>query len=193
LERGQKIFLILIRGIQTMWEHFLLKRGFRNVIKGGQVTGFQFKITIPYYRGLWVSAAFQGFAVRVDGVVYPKDKISLKIGSKTYLLTEVDQAYEDFWYFGDPATVVVEKAGGLAPGLHKVECGIGYERSYGTRETPPAGYNFQYSAGFSMQTMPAASPKAGTPAAGTTAPPSAGGDSVMAGLTSCSLDMVLVI
>jgi hypothetical protein len=179
-----------------MWEHFLLKQGFKNVYKGGQTTGFQFKIRIPYYRGLWVSAAFQGFAVRVDGIVYPKDKISLKIGDKTYPLTEVDQAYDDFWYFGDPATVIVEKPGGLTPGLHKVECGIGYERSYGTKETPPPGYNFQYSAGFFMQAAPTASSKTGTPPAETTMATTgarAGRDPVMAGLSSCSLDMVLVI
>jgi hypothetical protein len=179
-----------------MWEHFLLKQGFRNVLKAGQITGFQFKIRIPYYRGLWVSAAFQRFAVRVDGVVYPNDKISLKIGNKTYPLVEVDQAYEDFWYFGDPATVIVEKQGGLPPGLHKVECGIAYEKSYGTKETPPPGYNFQYAAGFSVQAAPSASAKAGISSAGTsmTGKASGGGnDQVMAGLMSCSLDMVLVI
>jgi hypothetical protein len=179
-----------------MWEHFLLKQGFRNAVKADQITGFQFKIRIPYYRGLWVAAAFQGFAVRVDGVVYPKDKISLKIGDKTYPLTEVDQAYEDFWYFGDPATVIVEKPGGLTPGLHKVECGIGYERSYGTKETPPPGYNFQYAAGFFMQAAPTASAKAGTSSSETAMTGTgsgAGSDPVMAGLTSCSLDMVLVI
>jgi hypothetical protein len=177
-----------------MWEHFLLKRGFRNVIKGGQTTGFQFKIIIPYYRGLWVSAAFQGFVVRVDGVVHPKDKISIKIGDKTFPLTEVDQAYEDFWYFHDPATIIVEKPGGLTPGLHKVECGIGYERSYSTKETPPEGYKFQWAAGYMMQ-----APQAG---AKTSAPPpemtmgmggGAGKDPLFAGLTSCSLDMVLVM
>jgi len=173
-----------------MWEHFLLKRGFRNVVRGGQITGFQFKIVIPYYRGLWVSAAFQGFAVRVDGVVYPKNKISLKIGDRTFPLTEVDQAYDDFWYFHDPATVIVEKPGGLTPGLHKVECGIFYEKSYGTKETPPEGYNFQFSAGFFPPSRGAA-PQGGAPPAGMGA--SAGKDPVMAGLMTCSLDMVLVI
>jgi hypothetical protein len=161
-----------------MWEHFLLRRGFRNVIRGGQVTGFQFKITIPYYRGIWVSAAFQGFAVRVDGVVYPNDKVTLKIGNKTYRFADVDLAYDDFWYYRDPATIIVEKPGGLTEGLHKVEVGIFYEKSYGTKETPPEGYKFQWSGGFSLP------PQAGNaPAA----------DTVMAGLTSCSLDMVLVM
>jgi hypothetical protein len=43
-----------------------------------------------------------------------------------------------------------------------------YRLSVQNKETPPPGYNFQYSAGFSMQTTPTASPKAGTPSAGTT-------------------------
>jgi len=143
-----------------------------------------------------VSAAFQGFAARVDGIAYPKDKISIKIGDKTIPLTEVDQAYEDFWYFHDPATIIVEKPGGLTPGLHKVECGIKYETSYGTRETPPPGYDFQYSAGFFGQAGAKTAAKAPAPSAEammTARGPAAGRDPVMAGLTSCSLDMVLVI
>jgi hypothetical protein len=172
-----------------MWEQFLLKQGFRNVIQGSQVTGFQFKITIPYYRGLWVSASFQGFAVRVDGIVYPKDKISIKIGTKTYRLADVDQAYDDFWYYGDPATIIIEKPGGLADGLHKVEVGIYYEKSYGTKETPPEGYKFQWSGGFAMATMPGAA-QAGMAGGGEGAPDR---DNVFAGLTTCSQDLVLVI
>ncbi len=159
-----------------MWEEFILRRGFRNVIKGGKTTGFQFKITIPYYRGLWVSASFQGFAVRVDGVVYPKDKISLKIGDKTYRLADVDLYYDNFWYYGQPCTVVVEKAGGLPDGLHKVECGIFYENSYGTKEPPPPGYDFQWAGGFGLgraQTTDTRDP--------------------MAGLRVCAMDLVLVI
>jgi hypothetical protein len=111
----------------------------------------------------------------VDGIVYPKDKISLKIGDRTYPLTEVDQAYDDFWYFRDPATVIVEKPGGLATGLHKVEVGIYYERSYGTKEQPPEGYRFPFSAGFAQIPAPR------------------NNDPVFNGLTACSLDMVLVI
>jgi hypothetical protein len=188
----------------NMWEQFLLKRGFRNIIKGGQVTGFQFKITIPYYRGLWVSASFQGFAVRVDGIVYPNDKISIKIGDKTYRLADVDQAYDDFWYYGDPATIIVEKPGGLADGLHKVEVGIHYENSYGTKETPPEGYNFLWSGGFGTGRTVTAAPAAvatQTGAAPATAPSGMMGggegaparDPVFVGLTTCSRDLVLVI
>jgi hypothetical protein len=158
-----------------MWERFLLRQGFRNTVRGGRVTGFQFKITIPYYRGLWVSAAFQDFAVRVDGVVYPKDKIALKIGDRTYRLAEVDQAYDDFWYFRDPATVLIEQPGGLTDGLHKVEVGMVYERSYGTKETPPEGYNFPFSAGFNLPPAPR------------------GPDPVFSGMTKCALEMVLVV
>ncbi|MBN1340353.1 MAG: hypothetical protein JXA03_13570 [Bacteroidales bacterium] len=162
-----------------MWELFLHRQGFRNVIRGGQTTGFQFKIHLPYYRGLWVSASFRGFAVRVDGVHYPNDKITIKIGNKTYRFADVDQAYEDFWYYGDLATIIVEKPGGLTDGLHKVECGISYENSYGTYETPPAGYEFAYAGGFGTGFATSSQAKTST--------------DPMAGLRSCSLDMVLVI
>lgn len=122
-----------------MWEHFILKRGFRNIINGGQVTGFQFKITIPYYRGIWVSC-IQNFAVKVDGILYPLDKVSLKIGNRIYPWNEVEMAGDDFWYFGNPATIIVEKPGGLAMGLHKVECALFYEKSYYLRaEDDPLG------------------------------------------------------
>lgn len=116
-----------------MWEQFLLRQGFKNVVQGGRITGFQFKIHLPYYRGIWVSQCFHDFAVRVDGVFYPLDKISVKIGDRTFSWPQVDNAVDVFWHYGAPATIIVEKPGGLEPGLHKVECGIRYERSYSLR------------------------------------------------------------
>src|SRR5579871_4938118 len=101
----------------NMWEHFLLHRGFKNVSKEGRVTGFQFKMTIPYYRGLWVSSAFRDFALRVDGVLYPKEKITLKIEDRLIPLTEADNHYDDFWHYGTPATIIVDRPGGLTVGV----------------------------------------------------------------------------
>ena len=30
-------------------------RGFRNIVEGGKVTGFQFRVRSTYYRGMWLS------------------------------------------------------------------------------------------------------------------------------------------
>lgn len=116
-----------------MYVDFIKGFGFQNVYKGGQITGFQFKIHLPYYRGLWVSQAFQGFAVTVDGVEYPLDKVSIKIGDRVFPWAQINGAYDVFWYYGEPATILVDKQGGLTAGLHKVTCGIQYARSYNTK------------------------------------------------------------
>jgi hypothetical protein len=160
-----------------MWEQFLLRRGFKNIVRGSQVTGFQFKINLPYYRGIWVSQCFHGFAVRVDGVLYPLDRISVKIGDRLFPWEQVDNAVDVFWHFGDPATIIVEKPGGLPAGLHEVECGIRYERSYSLRpEDDPEG----------IITTRGTTMAPEQPQGGASRDP-------MAGLMVCSLDMVLVM
>jgi hypothetical protein len=116
-----------------MWETFVLRQGFKNVARGGRITGFQFKIHLPYYRGIWVAQCFHDFAVRVDGIFYPLDKISVKIEDRIFPWAQVNNAVDVFWHYGAPATIIVDKPGGLETGLHKVECGIHYERSYSLR------------------------------------------------------------
>jgi hypothetical protein len=115
-----------------MWFNFIKGYGFQNVYKGSQISGFQFKMHLPYYRGLWVSQAFQGLKVNVDGVDYPLDKVSVKVGDRVFPWAQIDRAYDEFWYYGEPATIIVDKPGGLTVGLHKVTCGIHYTRSYST-------------------------------------------------------------
>ncbi|MBN2524706.1 MAG: hypothetical protein JXB24_15655 [Bacteroidales bacterium] len=115
-----------------MWYNFIKGYGFQNVYKGGQITGFQFKIHLPYYRGLWASQAFQRFGVNVDGVDYAMDKVSIKLGDRVFPFSQINGAYDVFWYYGEPATIIVDKPGGLTAGVHKVTCGIHYSRSYST-------------------------------------------------------------
>jgi hypothetical protein len=115
-----------------MWFKFIKKYGFRNITSGSQIIGFQFKIHLPYYCGLWVSQAFQDLAVRVDGVNYPKDKVNIKVGDRVFRWADIDGAYDTMWYVAEPATIMVEKPGGLTMGVHKVECDIHYMRSYST-------------------------------------------------------------
>ncbi|MBP1609228.1 MAG: D-mannonate dehydratase [Acidobacteria bacterium] len=163
-----------------MWDKFILRQGFKNVAQGGRITGFQFKIHIPYYRAIWVSQCFQDFSVRVDGVFYPLDKISLKIEDRIFTWAQVDKAVDVFWHYGAPATIIVEKPGGLETGLHKVECGIHYERSYSLRpEDDKEGIT---AGGGAFATAPA---KAGRDAQNPMA---------RTGIEwhACSLDMVLV-
>lgn len=119
-----------------MWEHFIEYLGFNNIYQGGQITGFQFMIHIPYYRGVFISCISDDFMVKVDDVNYTLDNVSIKIGDRVIPWSKIDASYDIFWPFGQKATVIVNKAGGLTPGLHKVECGFTVRKSYGTVYDP---------------------------------------------------------
>ena len=123
-------------------ENFILTRGFRNVFQAGQITGFQFKIKLPYYRGIFVSC-IDDFVVKVDGQSYSLDNVSLKVGDRIFRWEQVDGAYDVFYKYGDPITVIVDKQGGLAIGPHMVECGLAIRKSYTPRVDPEGLYSFQ--------------------------------------------------
>jgi hypothetical protein len=124
------------------------------------------------------------FMVKVDGVEYPLDKVSIEVADRLVPWSLVDSCYDLFWPYGSYGTVVVDKPGGLTMGLHKVEVGLSIRRSYGDED--PAVQHF-YNWGMSMSAPP---PQQQTqaPAGAAAAPPSMG----MNMLQSCSMDMVLV-
>lgn len=124
-----------------MFEECIISMGFRNIYKLGVIKGFQFKIVVPYYRGIWISM-MQDFMVKVDEVTYPWDQLSLKIGDKIIPYTDIDMAYDVFWTYGEPATIIVNKPGGLAVGLHTIECGLYIDRSYWPWVDPEGLYSF---------------------------------------------------
>ena len=68
--------------------------GFKNVAAGGNVTGFQVSIRIPYYRGIWASL-LEGADLTVDGEEFGRDGILWTIGDRTLTLAEVE-ASTDF-------------------------------------------------------------------------------------------------
>ena len=45
--------------------------GFRNTVENGEITGFQFKIRLPYYRGIFLSQIRPG-TLFVDGERFEK-------------------------------------------------------------------------------------------------------------------------
>ena len=125
----------------TLWQKFILKTGFRNNYRGGQCIGFQFRIIIPYYRGIFLSC-LDDFLVKVDGEDFVLDSVSLKVGDRIIPWTKVDHAHDVFWFYGDSLTVMVNKAGGLSTGLHTVECGLSIRKSYLPNVDPDGVYDF---------------------------------------------------
>ena len=98
--------------------------GFKNVSAGDQVTGFQVRIRIPYYRGVWASLV-EGADLTVDGEEFSRDTILWTLGDKTFTLPELEAASDVRWPFDEPAVLTVPKAGGLAVGLHDIRVQAG--------------------------------------------------------------------
>jgi hypothetical protein len=101
-------------------KYIIVGEEFKNVAEGGKVTGFQFGLRLPYYRGV-VCSLVGKTDLTVDGESIPYEKMSVTIGGKTIKMTELEDEPEHKWEFGDIGIVKVDKPGGLKPGEHKVE------------------------------------------------------------------------
>ncbi len=110
-------------------KYIICEDGFQNVSDGQQISGFQFKARLPYYRGLGVSMV-EDLAVKVDGQAIPREAIRVTLHGRTYTLAELETEYEDRWEFGEPGTVTVMKPGGLSAGAHTLEVAPSLRISY---------------------------------------------------------------
>lgn len=103
--------------------------GFRNIKENGQVVGFQFKVRLHYYRGIFLSQLRPG-TLWVDGEMFTKDDIIWNINGEDYTWQQMAQDYKTHWNICTPATLKVRKPGGLAQGYHDLKYGFCYTSSY---------------------------------------------------------------
>lgn len=103
--------------------------GFRNIMHGGLVTGFQFKVRLPYYRGIFLSQIRPG-TLFVDGERFEKEEIIWSIRNEDYTLDQMKKDYQTQWSVTEPAVLKVKKSGGLASGFHELTYGFCYTSSY---------------------------------------------------------------
>ncbi len=116
-------------------KYMVLTRGFQNVTEQGQITGFQFKVRITYYRGVFLPL-LTGFDVTVDGEKFSREQMRFTYEGHTYTFDELGKAEKVHWDFGVPATLTVLKPGGLKPGIHDVAVVQTVKPSY----MPPTGF-----------------------------------------------------
>ena len=57
--------------------------GFRNIKKDGEVVGFQLKVRLPYYRGIFLSQLRPGTLI-IDGERFEKEDIIWHINGEDY-------------------------------------------------------------------------------------------------------------
>jgi len=122
-------------------KYMICTRDFRNISREGNVTGFQVKIRINYYRGCYLSMV-DTVRLVVDGEEFPADRMTFTASGRTYSFAQLAQATEARWFFGDPATLTVSKPGGLRPGMHTVQLGLFIRNSYIPRIDREDLYNF---------------------------------------------------
>lgn len=108
--------------------------GFRNTKDAnGNVTGFQFKVRLPYYRGIFLSQIRPG-TLYVDSEKFDKSQITWVINGEEYTNEEMAVNFQVHWATTKPAVLKVKKEGGLAQGYHDLKYGFCFTSSY----MPPA-------------------------------------------------------
>src|ERR671933_367003 len=105
------------------------RRGFRNVVEDGRVTGFSFELRNPNYRG-GPASMLDGIEVVIDGKRVPDHVPLWTIQGRTLTLDELRASTDVRWQLDEPATITVPKPGGLAPGVPRREATIFLRRSY---------------------------------------------------------------
>lgn len=103
--------------------------GFRNIVSDGKVTGFQLKIRLPYYRGVFLSQIKVGSIV-VDGEEITRDHILWRLNGSDYTWQEMLQARQVHWNPLELVTLIVDKPGGLQQGYHDLKYSYACTHSY---------------------------------------------------------------
>ncbi|GAA1795891.1 hypothetical protein GCM10009795_046680 [Nocardioides hankookensis] len=98
-------------------------RGFTNVTENGTVTGFQFLLRMPNYRGVWGSLV-DGIEITVDGQSFPANAARWTLGGRAYTLDELQRTEGLHWQLDELATITVPVQGGLKPGVHDLAVSV---------------------------------------------------------------------
>lgn len=107
--------------------------GFRNIVENGEAVGFQFKIRLPYYRGVFLSQLRPG-TLTVDGETFTKEQITWCFNGEEYTADEMAVDFKTHWNPTETAVLKVKKPGGLKQGYHDLKYGFCFTSSY----MPPA-------------------------------------------------------
>ena len=103
--------------------------GFRNITEGNDIIGFQFKVRLPYYRGVFLSQIRPG-TLYVDGERFEKEDIIWNIKGEDYTYQEMKLDFQTHWAVTEPAVLKVRKKGGLSQGYHDLTYGFCFTSSY---------------------------------------------------------------
>ena len=117
--------------------------GFSNVVENGKVTGFQFKLRMPSYRGM-AASLIDGVAVRVDDTVNVAPDVALwTLQGQTRTLAQLQAGDDLRWQLEEAAVVTVPHPGGLSVGVHDLAIELKLRMSYIPIEHQPSTYRVE--------------------------------------------------
>lgn len=114
--------------------------GFRNVREGDEITGFQFRVRMPSYRGM-AASLIDGIGVSIPGLVDVAPDVPLwTLQGTQYTLAELWDGDGVRWPLEDAAIITVPLAGGLPDGVHELSIDLRLRASYIPLEHQPSRY-----------------------------------------------------
>jgi hypothetical protein len=117
--------------------HLVQSVGFRNTGPEHARTGFEFRLRLPYYRGIPASL-LDGVDVTVDGERFGYQDNRIVLGDREMSLVELRETVDVRWSIDAAAIVRVRKPGGLAVGVHAIGVGVRLRQSYFPIEFQPS-------------------------------------------------------
>ena len=106
-------------GLHNAVEDVIVDNSLHNTWINRKKNGYAFQIRLSYYRGHFLSD-IETLELEVDGEHVPEEKILFCMNEKEFSIPQVKEAYTEFWRLLDPATIPVDRPGGLDEGEHTI-------------------------------------------------------------------------
>lgn len=103
---------------------------------GSTVMGYRFAIRYPSYRGTFLSC-IEELRFYLDGNEMDAESIRFELNGKEHLLSQLADAYKDYWYVMDKAIITVLCDTLPLPGSHELRVDMKHRIPY-------AGYGGSY-------------------------------------------------
>jgi len=116
-------------GAAMLERHLVQSVGFRNTGPAGARDGFEFRLRLPYYRGIPASLC-DGVAVSVDGESFGFEGNRIELDGRELSLGALREAVDVRWRIDQAAIVRVPRPGGLAVGVHAITVDVRLRQSY---------------------------------------------------------------
>jgi hypothetical protein len=102
----------------------------KNIEEANNITGFELKTNITYYRGIPLSMV-NDIRVEVDGEYVPRENILCSVDEVDWFtLDEMETVTYYKWEYGEPLSIRVRQDGGLSNGTHEVALDVIVRTAY---------------------------------------------------------------